>query len=727
MPTSPHLLFSALHLARPLDIADVRSFLDRLAADRVAPRVVLEARADADGVRYLLGCRTTELHAVRRVLTDFLPGSSLLAVDQQDVRPAVGRAVRLRANPRSMPLAVDAAELTTRALLSALSAVSRVQEAAVVQLILGPRHAPRLLPAEVTAPDLSLFDALTVGSRPATRDARARLQERLAHNRFAATIRLGAASKDPEREQRFVLSLLSAISTAQAPGVHLHLVAQPAAALNEARLPLYWPLRLTAPELVGLLAWPIGDAELPGVPSMHPKPLRAAITVHTGPRVFAESAVPGDKRQLGIASADLNYHTVSYGPSGSGKTTVALRLICADIEAGHAVAVLDPKRQLIEDVLSIVPQHRIDDVVVIDASEDRPVAFNPLDVAGRDPDVVVDGILAVFKAAFHDGWGARTEDIFSATLRTLGRASTPDRPATLLDIPTLLTDANFRRQQVGRVRHDVGLAGFWAWYDSQSPAAQAAAVASPLNKLRQLLLRPALVRILDQRERAFRLRDLFRERKIVLVPLNEGLIGPGTAGLLGSLIIADIWQAAQERAGEPDAAQHPGVVYVDEAPRFLNLPVSLADALAVSRSLSVGWFLAAQFRNQFPPALRQAVDFNARSKIQFATEFEDARDTARLTHDLTAEDFIALPKYHAYVNLVAGGHPSGWALVRTLPPPAPITDPAAVRSAARAKYAPSEPRKAPPTDTQPTNPPDTQPAPAAPPDADRIGRKRRRP
>ena len=78
------------------------------------------------------------------------------------------------------------------------------------------------------------------------------------------------------------------------------------------------------------------------------------------------------------------------------------------------------------------------------------------------------------------------------------------------------------------------------------------------------------------------------------------------------------------------------MVYVDEAPRFLNLPVSLADALAVSRSLSVGWFLAAQFRNQFPPALRQAVDMNARSKIVFATEYDDARDTAKLTRDLSS-------------------------------------------------------------------------------------------
>ena len=78
---------------------------------------------------------------------------------------------------------------------------------------------------------------------------------------------------------------------------------------------------------------------------------------------------------------------------------------------------------------------------------------------------------------------------------------------------------------------------------------------------------------------------------------------------------------------------------------------------------------------------------NARSKIVFATEYEDARDTAKLTRDLTPEDFLALPKYHAYSNLVANGHPSGWALVETLPPPAAISDPEVVRATAHANYA----------------------------------------
>lgn len=722
------LAFAALHLPRPLDVTAVGNFLTRLASEHTAPPVVLEVRADAQGVRHLLGARASDLPRLRQLFGDLLPGTVVTAskVDAPVLRPEMTATARLRLRPAGLPLRSDAAEATTRALLSALAVHLTGDEAVAVQVVLGPRRSPRLVPRTMNDPGVSWWHLLTKGTRPADAELRSRLKERLGQVGLAATIRLGATGGTPERRRRFVMSLLGALTTAQGPGMHLGLVREPATRFNEARVPRFWPLSLGVSEFVGLLAWPLGDGELPGLPPLHPKPARAAANVHSGSRVFAQSSAPGDERLLGIGAKDQTFHAVAYGPSGSGKTNVLLHLILADVEAGRPVVVLDPKRQLIDDILARLPEHRTDDVVELNAADTSPVGFNPLDVTGRDPDVVVDGILAVFQAVFADGWGPRTSDIFSAGLRTLARASTPRHPATLLDLPRLLTDAAFRRRRVGRVQDDVALAGFWAWYESQSPAAQAAAIAPPLNKLRQFLLRPALIRMLDQRDGKFRLRDVFRENKVVLVPLNEGLIGPGTASLLGSLIIAEVWQATQERASEADVQQRPGVVYVDEAPRFLNLPVSLADALAVSRSLGVGWFLASQFREQFPSALRGAVDINARSKIQFATEHGDAQAAAKLAPDLSAEDFMALPRFHTYLNLVADGAPSGWALAKTLPPPPPVHDPEVVQARVRANYAPS-PAEAAGDEATPENPTATvDEAPAPSKQSERIGRKRRK-
>jgi hypothetical protein len=617
------------------------------------------------------------------MLTDQFPGLVLTELGASEPRVTVTEAARLRVRPSSLPLRCDVAEITTRALLSVLATPLRNGEAMAVQIVLGPRRAPRAVPSDVPNPDLSLFQLLTVGERPTSAEVRNRLRQRAEQPGRALLIRFGVTSDKRERRSWFMTSLLSAFKIAESPGMRMELFPDWAARFNRASRPWWWSFGLGVPEIVGLLGWPLGDGELPGLPPLHPKPLRAAAYVHTGRRVFAQSAAPGDARRLGIAPRDLTYHGITYGPSGSGKTTALLSQVLADVEAGRPVVVLDPKQQFIDDILARLPKHRLQDVVELNAADEQPTGFNPLDVGGRDPDVVVDGILAVFEAVFAQGWGARTADIFSASLRTLARTSSPAEPATLMDLPRLLIDPNFRRTRVSQVQGDLALAGFWAWYDNQSPGAQEVVLAPPLNKLRQFLLRPAVVRMLDQRRDAFRLRDAFRRNKIVLVPLNEGLIGPGTASLLGSLVIAEIWQATQERANERGASKRPALVVIDEAPRFLHLPVSLADALAVSRSLGVGWFLAAQFREQFPPALRAAVDSNARSKIIFAPEYDDARDTARLAPELTAEDFMALPRYHAYANLVADGAPSGWALVKTLPPSPATNHPAAIRAALR--------------------------------------------
>ncbi|REE94732.1 type IV secretory system conjugative DNA transfer family protein [Thermomonospora umbrina] len=709
MSEAAGLLFGELHLPRPLVVGQVVEWLRHLASLPGPAGIVLEARADADGVRFLLGAPAERIGRLQRQLVAALPGTRLnLAANGRSVRRVpVQTVARLRQHPAGLPLTTDAPEATTRALLSALAGPLGDGEALVVQTVLGVARPPRTVPARVGEPAASLWTLLTKGQPAASGDSRARVARRLGQAGFAATVRVGVAAATPERRRQLITAVLGALATTESPGVRLHLVREPAERLNAAQRPWRWPLQLGVSEVATLLGWPYADndrndeRDLPGLPPVHPKLLGAAANVHSGRRVFARSAVPGDSRLLGISPQDQTYHGVAYGPSGSGKTTALLHLILADITAGRPVVVLDPKRQLIDDIMARVPAHRIGDVVELNAGNASPVGFNPLDVAGRDPDVVVDGIMAVFQAVFYDGWGPRTADIFSASLRTLARTSTPDRPATLVDLPRLLTDAPFRRPLVGAIQDDVALAGFWSWYEDQNPGAQAAVIAAPLNKLRQFLLRPALVRMLDQRSGRFRLRDVFRDNKVVLVPANEGLVGSGTATLLGNLVVADLWQAIQERAGEADPSGRPGMVFIDEAHRFTGLPVPLADALAQSRSLGVGWFLASQFRSQFPPELRTAIDINGRSKLVFATEHDDARDMARLARGLVAEDFMALGRYQAYANLVADGLPSGWALVKTLPPPPPTTDPARVRAAVAERYGPLPP---PPVEPSPSPP-----------------------
>lgn len=702
----PHdLVFSRLFLPRPLEPELVAQFFTRMAAGHGAGRstIILETRAASTGVVLLVGCAVEALSALTRQLSGFIPGT--VATDLGDYRRRpVYTAKRLVTGNRGLPLNVAEPENVTRAIYTALARRLRPDETLALQLVLGGSRNPQHVPAKVIDPRGRSLVAVAMSGMPdAPAEVRADMRRHAAEYRVEATMRIGVAAETAERRARLGRELASALAVADAPGAQLTLKPDNANDLNDA-IPYRWGgVDLAVSELTALCGWPLGDDDLPGLPPAHPKMLRAEPGVESRQRVFAQSLAPGDDRRLGVSAKDALHHGIAIGSTGSGKTTLLENLVKADIAAGAPVLVLDPKAQMPDQLLAFVPEKRWQDVVIIDAAADRPVGFNPLDAAGRDPDVVADSILAVFKKAFADGWGHRTADVFSASLRTLARAGlAAPEPYTLVDLVRLWTDPRLRTAVVGSLASngDVGITSFWAWFEALSPGQRANVLASPMNKLRDILLRPAAVKILGQPRPAFRLRDLFRQKKVVLVPLNEGLIGPLTAELIGSLVIAEVWQAIQERARERGHEKNIGFVYVDEADRFMSsLTVSLPDALARSRSLSVAWFLAVQYWDQMPPEMRSAAWHNARTKVIFRQDaFEDANLLARQASGLVAEDFMSLGLYETYLRPVAGGITTAWALARTLPPAPGEHDPAVVAAASYRHHRPTETASTPPPD-----------------------------
>lgn len=701
-------VFSQLHLPRPLEVEQVDAMLLRLAADRAAPPLVFEARAEHGQLtQHLVGTPAEHIVWVQRTLRHLLAG---LDIDgMKSPRLPVQRSVRIRLRPRAFALSTERAEITSLSMLSALDARLEEGERLVVQVVLGKRLTPKHLPREIPDPTQPWWQLVTQGEVSAAKPIREQIDTRSGQHGFAATMRIGVSAKTPERRQQLVIGVLGALSTAEDRGTYMELTFEPAVRLNAVRLPARWPLRLGASEVTGLLGWPIGEGDLPGVAPLHPRPLRVPEKVNRTERLFAVPGAPGPSAPVGIAAGDIASHLVALGPTGTGKSTVLLHLIAADIRAGRPVLVIDPKWQLIGDIVErAVPKERIDDVVIIDPAEaasGRVVGFNPLNVGDRDPDVVIDGLVAVLKEVFHDGWGPRTEDIMHSALLTLARVGTArGAPFTMLDLPRLLADDRFRRSVIGEVVDDPGLGSFWAGYLGMSPGAQAQAIAEPMNKLRQYLLRPSLRAILGQPDPVFRLRDVFKDNKVVLVPLNEALIGPITAQLLGSLIVAETWSATLERAGEANPAKRPAVVVIDEVQQYLHLPVSIDDALSRSRSYGVGWHLAHQHRAQLPHSTRAAVDSNAKSKIVFQLlDPDDAAALAKQAPDLQAVDFLSLGQYQAYANLTSGGAPAGWALVRTLPPPEPTGLGEQIRTRSEQRYGtPIAPRRPASSHTDPT-------------------------
>lgn len=682
------LVFTRLHLPLPLDPRTVDRLLGRLTKSDTPRPLIFETLADDTGIRYLVGTVHPNVSRLIRLLEQHLPGLRTEESPERDAAQAVGR---LRIRPAGLPLDVATIDQSLYNLYGAFAS-RREGEVLVLQLVFGRGHRPAIVAAKAPDPHTSLLSALLGGTRPASADVRARLRLRAEQPTVAATVCLGATAATPERRRALILELLGALRTLEAPGVRLDLVRETGVALGCGRLS--GSVALAPGELAPLLGWPLGADPFPGLPGLHPKRVAAPANLSQKEGVFATSGVPGDERPIGIKPDGRLQHTVVVGPTGSGKSMVFAHLILDDIESGRPAVLVDPKRQLVDHVLDRIPPKKQDNIVVLDAAQKRPVGFNPLDTEGRNADVVVDGILSSFKAVFAEGWGPRTEDLLHAGLLTLARSGEArGEPHTLLDLPRLLTNGSFRRSVVGAVAGDETLAAFWSGYEELGPAARANIIAAPMNKLRKYVLRKNLAAVLGQPRPRFRLRDVFREGKTVLVPLNDALLGPGAAQLLGSLVVAELWMATLERAAEEEPAKRPASIYIDEVQQFLNLPTSIADALATSRSYGVSWNLAHQFRAQLTSSMRSAFDANARNKIVFAVGADDASDLARMAPGLEREDFMSLPRYEVYAQVVDHGAPTNWFSARTLAPAPSVGARDSVLRYSRDKYgAEGEPR-----------------------------------
>lgn len=671
-----------IYWPQPLASEQALGLVRQWASDQRSPRVVLETRATTSGVNYLLGAHLRWLPGAAQLVGRLVPEARV--VDPDTERREVVAAGRLRLTTRHRALNTDELEVASRAVLSGLTPVHGDEEL-VLQVLLGPRRVPLAIPTNSPAASVQPWWMIAWYGQSARLDTEKRnaLRAKVAGHGFACTIRLGVIAERPERRRQLLLGLLAGLRTAEAAGLGLRLVTEQPARFNRVSPPWRWPLRLGVREILALSGWPLGEGPLPGQPAVHPRLLPAPAGTAGHGRVLAISTLPGDRRPMGLSITDALHHVHLLGPTGTGKSTLLMNMIIADITAGRSVVLLDPKGDLVDDVLARIPNDRVDDVVVLDPSDrEMPVGLNPL-AGGGQPELAVDGVLAVFHDLYAESWGPRTQDILHAALLTLARR----RDASLVMVPLLLTNPGFRRSLTAQIDDPIALGPFWAWYEGLSEGERQQAIAPVMNKLRAFLLRPSMRAVLGQAQPRFTLRQVFTERKVLLISLAKGLLGPDAAGLLGSLVVAQLWQTILARAAIAPARRHPVMIYIDEVQDYLHLPTDIADALAQSRSLGAAGTLAHQSLAQLPSGMREAILANTRSRVCFQLGGPDAVVMAKAsTGLLAAEDFQRLGRYELYASLMVQGAVTPFASGRSLPPPAVCSNAVALREISRRRY-----------------------------------------
>lgn len=394
---------------------------------------------------------------------------------------------------------------------------------------------------------------------------------------------------------------------------------------------------LNADELVSLVHPPAPSVRAERL-VRETKKTRPAPAVATGQSfVLGRNVHVGKTTAVTLSQDQRLRHTHLIGASGTGKSHLLLKFMIQDLEQGAGFAVLDPHGDLIDRILGYVPENRIEDVILLDPSDEAyPVGLNVLQAhSALEENLLASDLVAVFRR-LATSWGDQMTSVLGNAVLAFLES---EEGGTLADLRRFLVDKEFRHRFLGTVR-DPEVVFYW---DKEFPLLTGRPQAPILTRL-DAFLRPKPIRhMVAQRESRLDFARIMNEGKIFLAKLAHGAIGAENAYLLGSLLVSKFHQLALARQDVAEAERRPFWLYVDEFHHFAT--PSMAGVLSGARKFGLGLALAHQSLDQIAgrdQELLSAVLTNPCTRICFRVGDLDAKKLAEGFAHFVPQDLMNL-------------------------------------------------------------------------------------
>jgi hypothetical protein len=339
-------------------------------------------------------------------------------------------------------------------------------------------------------------------------------------------------------------------------------------------------------------------------------------------------------------------HTHIIGSSGTGKSTLLFNLIRQDVENGDGVAVLDPHGDLIDRVLGIIPDSRIDDVVLVDPSDaDFPIGFNILAAhSEQEKTLLASDLVSVFRR-LSSSWGDQMDIVLTNAILAFLESF---QGGTLADIRRFLIEPAFRSEFLTTVR-DPELIYYWQRVFPQLTGNRS--VGPVLTRLQGFLSQKPIRNMVSHRENRLDFARIMDEGKIFLARLPEGLFGTENAYMLGTLLVSKFQQIAMSRQAQAVSLRRDFWLYIDEFDSFIT--PSMAEILKGARKYRLGLTLAHQELHQLQsdPKVASAVATHPCTRIVFQVGDDDAKKLAGLFTSFDAQSLKTLETFHAVARV----------------------------------------------------------------------------
>lgn len=500
-------------------------------------------------------------------------------------------------------------------------------------------------------------------------------------------LRAWAASLDPTLAEAELERLAAAI-TGAARGQANELVAdergEDAATLAGRHFPARGGFILTATDLGRLAHLPDMETAAP-YSRLHragaaPLPPERRILVEPGQeagrRIYGRYTYDsGDTILVGHAFAETRLHALLFGATGSGKSTCAESLALQDWLGGAGVLVIDPHMQLVDGILSHVPPHREDDVIVLEAGGRQPFRLNLCRIGRRGHEAIpaatnlaltVEYIMEAIAAGENASWetNVNMRDIlyhaFLLALDTLGEE------ASILAVQRLLEDEKWRKKLLRRASFAAKPAvDFWEGSFSQMHQIDRnRALNAARTRVRTFTRSPIIRRTLAMPGATVDIGQALDAGKLVLAPMPDAL-GPEGKRLWGALLVREFLVTLMAR--QPGTGRRASL-FVDELASSVGTVTEYIKRIITElRKYGGSGNFMTQSYAPFSPELQTLLKGQCITQIAFHGAGKDAEAAAQLIGDITPADVQNLRPFHAYARLAVNHSRSAPCLLRMLP------------------------------------------------------------
>lgn len=369
----------------------------------------------------------------------------------------------------------------------------------------------------------------------------------------------------------------------------------------------------------------------------------------------------GAIKEIRLSVNDRRRHMYVIGASGMGKSVFLKNIAYQDMIEGKGFCFIDPHGDVTEELLSMVPEDRIDDVIYFDPSDmEFPIGMNMLEAkTPEEKDFIVQEGINMLYSLYDPGhtgiFGPRGEQMFRNAALLL--MSDP-KGATFLDIPSPFINKDLVVDKLKYVT-DRDLFDYWT---KEFPASQKSNDAGEVitwfaSKWSPFKQNTMMKRVLGQIKSGFNIREIMDQQKILLVNLSKGKLGELNSKLLGMIFVMKFQTAAMSRVDTPEHDRKDFCLFVDEFQNFST--ESFESILSEARKFRLNLIVANQFMTQLTDKIREGVLGNVGTIVAGRVGVTDAEMLEKVfTPVFKAEDLHKQPNHHAITTVLMNGMPS---------------------------------------------------------------------